>query len=197
VKLTTQQLRNIITKYATLYANQLGLDKQGLEDLGVAIAMVENRPLDAKARNKSSTARGIMQVLICTQREVEAKYLKIDFPKAQFPCKYYPNAPVGTANDDKMYDADYNVRVGMRYLAYQVARYKGDYYKAAYAYHKGSYPVKDDGGGKSYANKALAQYDLARRNQPIENKTAIYQANREYYPLILEVKGKQYKYFFG
>lgn len=120
-------------------ARYKSIDPYRLARVTTAIAKVESN-YNPKAKNKNSTARGLMQILICTQREIEAKYLKVKtFPPASIFCKMYPKAPVNVKILDQIYSPYYGLLIGQTYLAYQVIRYNNDWAKATHAYNQGSY----------------------------------------------------------
>lgn len=124
-----------------------------------AIAKTESN-FNPDAKNKSSTARGLMQMLICTQREVEKKHAKVDFAPASYSCKSYPQSTVDRA-EDKIYDPEYAMLLAVFYLAYQYRRYK-DWHKAVHAYNQGSYPGSSKDNGQKYLQICL-------KNVPSEN----------------------------
>jgi hypothetical protein len=106
-----------------------------------------------------------MQILICTQREIEAKYLKVKvFPEASIYCKSYPKAPVNTKILDKIYTPYYGMLIGQVYLAYQYNRYN-DWAKAIHAFNQGSYNnTAPKAAGKTYltkVNSKLNEIDFA------------------------------------
>ena len=142
--MTTEQVKKLVQKTSKKIAENYGLDENKLSQIATAIIWKESRN-DPNAKNKGSTARGLMQVLINTQRETEKKYAKVPFAVAQYKSSYYPEAPVGKT--DKMYDPEYNVLIGMNYLAYQLKRY-GDTTKGIHAYNQGSYPARKFDGMK-------------------------------------------------
>lgn len=67
----------------------------------------------------SASARGLMQITPITHREVIRRF-KLD-----------------EADDEKLYDPEYNLMVGTRYLAYLLDRFEGDLKLALAAYHMG------------------------------------------------------------
>lgn len=146
---------NIILEIAPKVAKKFKVNKKILANIGFGIVAVEsNHKIDAT--NKYSTARGLFQVLIGTQREVESKHLKVPFAPAMYETKHFPNAPVTTKSNDKILnDPKYSVEVGLTYLAYQLNRYKGDVKKAIHAYNQGSYNGKQE--GINYTNKVLSK----------------------------------------
>ncbi len=129
------------------------IDPYALARVSTGVAKVESN-FNPTAKNKSSSARGLMQILICTQREVEAKYLKLkNFPEASLYCKSYPKAPVNTKTLDKIYTPYYGMLIGQVYLAYQYKRYN-DWAKAIHAFNQGSYNnTAPKLAGKTYLGK--------------------------------------------
>lgn len=126
------------------------IDPYSLARVSTAVAKVESN-FNEKAKNTNSSARGLMQILICTQREIELKYLKIEWPVASLNCKSYPKAPVNATKLDKMYNAKYGLLIGQIYLCYQFNRYKEDWQKAIFAYNQGSFNGKQ--AGYTYLSK--------------------------------------------
>jgi len=100
------------------------------------IAKVESN-YNPDAKNKSSTARGMMQLLICTQREIEKKMAKVPLAPAMYSCKVYPTPKV-SQSEDKIFDPDYALEIALYYLAYQYKRY-GNWLMAVHAYNQGSF----------------------------------------------------------
>jgi soluble lytic murein transglycosylase-like protein len=131
------------------------IDPYALARVTTAIAKVESN-FNEKAKNTGSSARGLMQILICTQREIELKYLKIEWPVASLKCSSYPKAPVDATKLDKMYSAKYSLLVGQVYLCYQYNRksINGDWQKAIFAYNQGSFNGKQ--AGYNYLKKVNA-----------------------------------------
>lgn len=141
------------------------IDPYALARVSTGVAKVESN-FNPTAKNKSSSARGLMQILICTQREIEAKYLKVkNFPEASLPCKSYPKAPVNTKILDKIYTPFYGMLIGQVYLAYQYNRYN-DWAKAIHAFNQGSYNKSaPKAAGKTYlakVNSRLNEIDFAQ-----------------------------------
>ena len=122
--MTEQQAYPIVSKTAEYLVKNYqifsGIKPAELTHVGFAIAKLESR-LNPNAKNSTSTAKGIMQILDGTKKEVETKILKI------------PEAPMS-----RMFDANYNILLGMAYLAYQYTRY-GMWDKAIIAFNRGHY----------------------------------------------------------
>ncbi len=158
--MTEQDVYKLALQTAQTIAPIYGLDVVPLARFATALANVETggtyNPL---AKNRSSSARGLMQVLICTQRWMEEK-LKLPFAPASVQlgssCKQYTsrNPATTTPDRDRMYDAAYNMKIGMTYAAYQLKRYGQDERRAAHAYNQGSYNASS--AGVAYANKVLS-----------------------------------------
>lgn len=150
-----QEVFNLAKKYADMVAPQYGVDANKLATYLTGIARVESN-FNPAAKNKSSTARGLMQILICTQREIEAKRAKVQFPEAMYPCKSYKSAPVGSQANDKVFNAEYALFLAAHELAYQYKRYVKKYPTntwqiAVHAYNQGSYPGSRKGDGQKYS----------------------------------------------
>jgi len=125
--LTEQQAYDLIhdTAYRlkSNYAYFKDIDIELVTQLGIIIAKTETGgKLNPTAKNTSSTAKGLMQVVDGTKKSMEKNYLKI---------------PV--ASDKRMFEPGYNALIGLAYLAYQLKRYGGDPYKAVIAYNQGHY----------------------------------------------------------
>jgi hypothetical protein len=134
----------------------------------VAISFVEST-FDPKAKNKSSTARGLTQVLINSQRWIEDK-LKIPQVPAMHKASKYPKAPVTPySEDDKMFNPDYALLIGGWYLAYNYKRYN-NWHKAITAYHLGSYKSSSQ-DGIIYKNKVLKAFSELNLGEPLKKST--------------------------
>lgn len=151
MRMTKEQVTTIAKRLAKTIAPKFGLAPSELAQIAVAIAWKESR-FDPLAENNTSTARGLMQVLAPTQRETEKKYAKVPFAPAKYKTKHFPEAPIGK---DKMFDPEYNMMIGMNYLAYQLKRY-GDIGIGIHAYNQGSYPGKWKTDGKMYSDSVLS-----------------------------------------
>lgn len=153
--LAPQQAYGIIVKQAEYLVTNIpefsGINVVELANYGFAVAKTESRSFNADAKNDSSTAKGMMQIVDGTKQFIETKILKI---------------PV--ADLSKMFDPEYNCLLGVAYLAYQYKRY-GDWRKAVIAYNQGSYNESNDGknyyatASKFYANTNFASL-LPRKN---------------------------------
>lgn len=156
--MTQDQVFSLATKHAQAPAIKYKVNSLELANVLVAIAWVESK-YNPQAKNKESTARGLMQMLICTQRENEYKRLKISPAPAMYKCSHYLNAPIGSRDNDKMFDPDYSMKLAAYELAYQYDRYRDKYNDpwriAAHAYNQGSYPGKWKKDGINYANKVM------------------------------------------
>lgn len=144
----------IALKQASEIAPKYGADPKLIAQYLLAIAKVEST-LRVNARNKSSTARGIMQMLICTQRENEKKRAKIDFAPAMFSCKSYKTTTVSEDKDKVLNDPEYAIMLATYEFCYQYKRYKYDIDKAIHAYNQGSYPGGNMKDGANYTKKVL------------------------------------------
>lgn len=154
------EVYNLARKWADEYSDKYNVDPDMFAKMLVGIAKKESN-FNEKAQNKKSTARGLMQMLICTQREVEAKRLKIPFAVAMFPCKNYTTAPVGSKSDDEIFNPDYAMQLAAAELGYQYKRYKAKYPQttwqvAVHAYNQGSYPGARKNDGLAYAKDVLS-----------------------------------------
>jgi len=119
------------------YSRFQELDVEEWTKIGLAICKIESN-YDVLAQNPHSTAKGLMQVLIGTQGFVEENLLRIP-----------------QENGSKMFEAEYNIKIGMAYLGYQLNRYK-DVEKAVIAYNQGSY--NESTAGNIYYKKWLGTY---------------------------------------
>lgn len=122
-------------------APKYGVNPTLLAQLGTAIARKESK-FNPAAKNRGSSAKGLMQILDGTKAEVEKKYAK-----------------VSSAPASKMYDARYNAMLGLHYLGYQMKRYKGDVDKAVHAYNQGSFPGVHEADGVAYRNSVREYFN--------------------------------------
>lgn len=142
-KLDAFKVYTIALRMARTVARKYELEDMAkdLARMAVAVSAVETGGrFNAKAKNPTSTARGLMQILIGTQKAIE-KLLGI---------KHQPT---------RIYEPEYAILLGTTYLAYQLKRYGGSVEKAVYAYNMGSYGVKTaaKGHGPAYV-KLFKQY---------------------------------------
>ena len=161
-------LSKICKKLAKQIAPKFGLAPEELAQISTAVAWKESR-FNPSAENNTSSARGLMQVLINTQRETEKKYAKVPFAPAKFKSSYYKSAPIG---NDKMFDPEYNMLIGMSYLAYQLKRY-GDIGKGIHAYNQGSYPGTWKTDGAMYSDSVQNYLAENLPMKDFENKNLI------------------------
>ena len=143
---------NTAYAYSQPYANKFGVDASLMAIYLTAIAKKESN-FNTSAKNKNSSARGIMQILNCTQRAIE-KRLGLPFQPMNGKCNTLRggiNVPL--ALDKLMNDPNYSIMLAANELAYQYKRYK-DWGKAIHAYNQGSYSGKAD--GEKYKNNVLA-----------------------------------------
>ncbi len=155
-KMDKNTVYSIALKHAKNIAGTYGIKPETIASHVVAIANVESS-YNTTARNKKSTARGIMQMLICTQRENEKKRLKVEFAPAMFSCsKVYPTSTVAENQDRILNDPDYAIMLSVYELAYQTKRYKNDMTKAVTAYNQGSFPGGNKKEGAKYKDKVFA-----------------------------------------
>lgn len=152
-----------------IIGNKLGVPSEELAQYLTAIAYVESTFKD-DATNKSSTARGLPQVLINTQRWIEVK-LNVAHPVAMYKASKYPKTPTTPyKEDDAMFNPDYALLIGAYYLGYNYIRYN-DWYKAITAYHLGSYNSKSS-DGTLYKNKVLNAFEKLDLGTPIKRSVS-------------------------
>lgn len=132
--MTEQQVYALALDTANKLAPPQGVDPVQLARTATAIAWVESS-YNPNARNRRSTARGLMQMLIGTQREIETKFLKK---------KHEPN---------RIFDPAYAMLLAQTYILYQYERYNNDWTKAVHAYNQGSFPGTKPRDGANYAGK--------------------------------------------
>jgi len=131
-----------------------GIDIDKLIKHAIAIAYQESK-FDTEAKNKKSTASGLFQILVNTQKDIETRILKI------------PNA-----NRSKIFDPDYSAYLAVAYLAYQIKRYKNDYKKAVIAYNLGSWNKQHQ---TAYSKKHFDIYaSFFNKNTKISNNDFAY-----------------------
>lgn len=162
--LTREQVIDKALNAAEFIANKLGTPETELAKYMIAIAYVEST-FNTHAKNKSSSARGLSQVLINSQRWIEGK-LNIPQQPAMMKASKYPKAPVtAIAEEDMMFNPDYALLIGTWYLAYNYGRYN-NWHKAVTAYHLGSYNSTST-DGKIYLAKVLKAFDELRLGEPL------------------------------
>lgn len=159
--LTAQTVYNIAVGVLRRFSST-AIDANELALLLTALVEKEStyRP---DAKNSKSTARGLTQMLICTQRENE-RLMKIPFAPASARCSTLgAKEPVVSAANDKMYDPTYAMMLAAFYLNRQILRYKGDVRKGLHAYNQGSYNTKKpSASGDAYAADILRRRDKLR-----------------------------------
>lgn len=135
--LTAAEVHNLtlsIARNALIYP----VDPVTIARTATAIAFIEST-FNPDAKNKSSSASGLMQITKATQKDVE-KLLKLR-PDTQ---------------RQKIFAPSYNILLGMNRLAYQLRRYRGDYNKAIVAYNQGSYNTR--AAGQAYLKHWASAY---------------------------------------
>jgi hypothetical protein len=140
MKLTETQVY-VHHRYAGKFvAEHYGISLDELVRVSLAIGKKENRSFNTNAKNPASSARGLMQMLVGTQKEIETKILKI------------PHEP------DKIFDPTYAVYLGQIEIAKQLKKYKNDWDKAIHAYNRGSYNPASKGfkNGEAYRKDVVA-----------------------------------------
>ncbi len=140
--MTAAEAYKIHISQAQKVGEMLGIAPYELAKYAFAVQKVENRQFNPAATNKSSSARGMMQMLKGTQKEIETKYLKKDFVP------------------DRIFNAEYAVFLGQYELGRQLNRYKGNWRKAVHAYNQGSYQEKKSkskgfAAGENYTNGVM------------------------------------------
>lgn len=111
-----------------------------------------------KSDNPGGSARGLMQVVICTQRWME-EMLGLPFAPASYitqgtPCarKYarFNFQRVPKSEDKMLTDAEYGMTIGMAYLAYHLQQQRGDIRRSVIAYNQGSFSSAAEKAGADY-----------------------------------------------
>lgn len=186
-KMDKEEFRAIAYKHAKTVESVYGAKPEEMAAYLTAIAEVEST-FRIDARNKNSTARGIMQFLICTQRECEKKRVKGEFAPAMFSCKHYVTKTVDESKDRLLIDADYAVMLAAYELGYQFKRYKQNWEKAVHAYNQGSYPGGNLNEGGKYVAKVKKNvgenlsFDYAGLiNEPVSSQFAYNDSSITYY----------------
>jgi len=151
--MTKTEFINLASKHAPAIAKIYKANAEQLVQHLTAIAEVESR-FNELAKNKASTARGIMQMLICTQREVEKKRAKVAFAPAMYSCKSYVTSTVDQSKDTLFTNPEYAIKLALYELAYQYKRY-GSWDKAVHAYNQGSFPGTRKSDGLAYTKKVM------------------------------------------
>ena len=133
--LSAQQVYNLALTTATYLVQNVAIASDinvlDFTDTATGIAFVESK-FNPLAKNKKSTAKGLMQMLDTTKNWVENKFLG--------------TKPSPTA---RMYEPTYNLRVCMTYLAYLYKKYDNDWGKAVWAFNQGNYNSTSK-AGKTY-----------------------------------------------
>jgi soluble lytic murein transglycosylase-like protein len=152
--------------YSKIYADsnkKYKVDPNELAKYAVAIAIKESN-LNPNAKNKNSSAAGLMQLINSTRKEIEAK----------LGLKNVPNS--------KIYDPEYAMQLGVWYLLKQYNRY-GNWQEAVHAYNQGSVPGKNPQDGENYA------YAVMNKFNNIPNDLAFSEVNR-----VITSNGNNYIY---
>lgn len=159
MNLTRQQVEALARKVAPTVIQKVGggVDTNKLVALAVGVSAVETGgTFNPESDNDNSSARGIMQVLICTQRAIEA-----DYGYGFAPASYKPpsscqvkNIPRDTVPKprDRMYSPEYAMTIGMTNLAYQLKRYNNNERLALVAYNQGNASQPAQKRGRYYLN---------------------------------------------
>lgn len=159
MNLTRQQVEALARKVAPTVMQKVGggVDMNKLVALAVGVSAVETGgTFNPQSDNDNSSARGIMQVLICTQRAIEADY-GFGFAPASYkpqPSCQVKNAPRDTVpkTRDKMFSPEYGLMIGMTNLAYQLKRYNNNERLALVAYNQGNASQPAQKRGRYYLN---------------------------------------------
>lgn len=147
-RLSEAQVYDRAFKIAQNVAPRYGINTLELAKVTTALARIESNYCPT-AKNPKSSARGMMQILIGTQKEIETKFLKTSH------------------QPEKIWDVSYSILLAETYLAYQYKRYK-NWYKAMWAYNQGSFSAKTK-NGKKYADVATK----ALQNQTVGGNLAV------------------------
>lgn len=153
-KLTENQVYSLAKFWSDIYAPPVDADPNQMALYLTSIAKKEST-FNPNAKNKKSTARGLMQILINTQREIELKRAKVPFANASIKSKSFTKAPANPLLPDKIYDPDYAMQLATAYFAYQYKRYSGNWQKAIHAYNQGSFPGSKKSDGENYASAVM------------------------------------------
>jgi|GEM_PF-5652999 len=160
--ISPRMVYNKALQYANDLLGRYGANPKELAIHITGIAGVESS-FNALAKNRGSSARGLVQILINTQRDIEKRIAGISHAKASLYSSKFPDAPFHECKGedcfdvDKIYDWEYALYLGTVYLAYQFHRYDGDWAKAIHAYNQGSHPGTRVQDGISYLNKVQKQ----------------------------------------
>ena len=133
------EVYNLALKYANEVVDKYGIDDpEAMAKYLTGVAHIESK-FDENAKNKHSSALGLMQMLSATQKEVETKRLKVE-----------------PADHSALLDPDYAMQLAAYEFGYQYKRYKGDWQKAIHSYNQGSFPGGHPNDGKNYAQNVLS-----------------------------------------
>lgn len=179
MNLTRQQVEALARKVAPTVVQKVGggVDTNKLVALAVGVSAVETGGVfNSDADNDNSSARGLMQVLICTQRAIEADY-GYGFAPASYkpqPSCQVKNAPRDTVpkTRDKMFSPEYGLTIGMTNLAYQLKRYNNNERLALVAYNQGNASQPAQKRGRNYLNAFAEKNPDHPLSQEIAKNTA-------------------------
>lgn len=159
--MTLQEITRLAANAAQRAVQVFGGTANELAYRSVIISAVETGgTFNPKAENDASSARGLMQTLICTQRFMEER-LGLPFAQAMFSTRktyceklYSSKEPpkVAQAQDYLLNTPSYGMLIGSAYLAYQLQRYK-TLEKAIVAYNQGNYSTNAARKAASYLAK--------------------------------------------
>lgn len=152
MSITSNEAYNLAFPYAKIYTSankKYNVNPNELAKYTVATAIKESN-LNPNAKNKNSSAKGLMQIIDSTRKEIENK---LGLKK------------VAT---NKIFDADYSMRLGTWYLLKQFNRY-GNWFDALHAYNQGSVPGVHSQNGKDYAASVINKYEALPSNFAFNN----------------------------
>jgi soluble lytic murein transglycosylase-like protein len=159
--MTVQEATQLVASVTPRATQLFGGNPTELAYRSVIISAVETGgQFNADAANTTSSARGLMQTLICTQRFMEEK-LQMPFQPASFSSKgtycaklYEKKEPAKVpANRDYLLATPrYGVLIGSAYLAYQLQRYN-DLDRAIIAFNQGKYNATNAKNAAGYLAK--------------------------------------------
>lgn len=145
--MTLQETTQLAASVAPRASQVFGGNPAELAYRSVLVSAVETGgTFNASSENDASSARGLMQTLICTQRYMEEK-LGLPFQPSMFSTKgtycaklYQAKEPakVPAQRDYLLSTPRYGLLIGCAYLAYQLQRYN-DLDRAIIAFNQGAY----------------------------------------------------------
>lgn len=126
MRLTEEQVYNLAYNTLGQFQRDFKFNRGEMARVLTAICFVEST-YNANATNSKSSAKGLMQVIDGTRKDVE-RWLGLQ-----------------SSPDSLMFNPQYNMLIGARYFLQQWRRYSGNLKQSVIAYNQGSYNTSKDG----------------------------------------------------